>query len=543
MTMAMAMAMPDTLADNRKHRSAPHLCWLAAAAFLGVGCAGEAPEVEPTDHAHGSAGSWSVTAWGRLYEVFPESEVLEAGVLSLAHVHVTVLSAFSPLEAGRVEVVLTSPNGREEAFPAAAPSRPGIFDIEMTPESAGDFDLLFRISSAAGDETIRGGNIRVGGHGSAGKMLRAPAPRGATAGGEPISFLKEQQWQARFETDWVRNGTFSHAVEGLAEVRPVAGGETWLTAPVDGLIEARPWPYVGQDLRAGEVLFRLAPSVSPSRSLAELKADVDAAHQERDSAVQRLTRLDELFQVEASSLRELEEARTRATIAETRFAAAEQDLAAARAARQGRGGGAPLLIEAPFAGQLAAVTATPGSAVGAGDRLTQLVRTDVSWLKVAIAPHTSSLLTEGVSGVVLAATTRSDSTLESALRFDREATHLISVAPRVDSSTGKLDVLIEIPGSVVPLGSTWNAQILLAAQDEGVVLPTSALVDDGGEMVVYLQLGGETFVRQPVDVVSRQGEQALVNGLVPGQRLVTRGGESIRRASLISSGAEHGHIH
>lgn len=71
----------------------------------------------------------------------------------------------------------------------------------------------------------------------------------------------------------------------------------------------------------------------------------------------------------------------------------------------------------------------------------------------------------------------------------------------------------------------------------------AAVVDDGGVSVVYLQLSGERFARQEVEVVARQGDRILVDGLVPGQRLVTRGGEAIRRAGLMSSGAAEGHVH
>ena len=74
-------------------------------------------------------------------------------------------------------------------------------------------------------------------------------------------------------------------------------------------------------------------------------------------------------------------------------------------------------------------------------------------------------------------------------------------------------------------------------------MPASALVDDGGVAVVYLQLSGESFVRQEVHVLERQGDRLLVDRLVPGQRLVERGGEAIRRSSLMASGEAQGHVH
>ena len=99
------------------------------------------------------------------------------------------------------------------------------------------------------------------------------------------------------------------------------------------------------------------------------------------------------------------------------------------------------------------------------------------------------------------------------------------------------------PSDELILGATATAQILLSTRAEGIVVPTSALVDDGGVMVVYLQISGEEFARQPVRIRARQGEWAIVEGLVTDQRLVTRGGESIRRASLLSTGEPQGHVH
>ena len=55
-------------------------------------------------------------------------------------------------------------------------------------------------------------------------------------------------------------------------------------------------------------------------------------------------------------------------------------------------------------------------------------------------------------------------------------------------------------------------------------------------MIAYLQLGGESFARQPVNVTARQGKWAIVEGLAIGQRLVTRGGQAIRRSSLLATG-------
>jgi hypothetical protein len=114
----------------------------------------------------------------------------------------------------------------------------------------------------------------------------------------------------------------------------------------------------------------------------------------------------------------------------------------------------------------------------------------------------------------------------------------------MQAATGTVAVLLEVPGvDDLILGTTVQAQVLLAEAVEGIVVPATAPVDDGGVTVVYLQLSGEEFARQEVHVVAREGDRILVEGLVEGQRLVTRGGESIRRSSLMTSGEAHGHVH
>jgi hypothetical protein len=95
----------------------------------------------------------------------------------------------------------------------------------------------------------------------------------------------------------------------------------------------------------------------------------------------------------------------------------------------------------------------------------------------------------------------------------------------------------------LPFGSAVEAQLLLSGEQRGVVVPVLALVDDSGTSVAYVQVEGESFARRELRVLRRLGSEALVEGLKPGQRLVTRGAASVRRASLLSTGAPEGHVH
>ncbi|MEM6456166.1 MAG: hypothetical protein AAF772_13805, partial [Acidobacteriota bacterium] len=288
----------------------------------------------PSDHGSATAAGWAITAWGEHVELFPKSDVLIAGTASTAHVHVTRLADFSPLTDGAVSMILRGPNG-DEVFRADAPTRPGVFDIALTPQATGEFDLVFRVEAAGIDEAVRGGRVRVGTAADPGGIVVAPAPRGGTDGGEPLPLRKEAQWRSDFATSWVRRGALARSLEGWVQVRPPAGGERRLASPrARGGSAADAWPFPGQRVAGGAPLVRITPLVAAERSLASLEAAVAERAIEARAAAERLARLEQLLALEAVSLRDVEEARYRTEILTTQRAAADDDLQAARAARQ-----------------------------------------------------------------------------------------------------------------------------------------------------------------------------------------------------------------
>jgi membrane fusion protein, heavy metal efflux system len=504
------------------------------------------------DHGHGhgedEGESWAVTAWGEHYEIFPEIDPLIVGTVARAHTHVTLLEDFSPMTAGTVEIVLRGSAG-DTVFRATEPIRPGIFNVEIQPERVGEYDLVFRIEpagSTAGSTTasiagpveeIPGGRVRVGTVEDPGGLLTPPSGGGEEEG--EVSFLKEQQWRTPFATAWVASGTLHRAATGVAHLRPPAGGEAHLAAPQAGLVLARPWPYPGQRVAAGAALLRLVPQVAMEQSLATLEGTVSTLEGELSTHQARRARLEELLALEAVSLRQVEEARLRQATLETRLDTARRDLAATQAVREGRGEAEALTVRAPFAGEVAAVEASPGQAVEAGAPLVQVVRTDRVWLEVALPPADARRVAEGgIRGVTV------DLPEGESLTFTTDAgARLVSVAPRMDAS-GTVAVRVEVPPSAALLpGATVTAQVHLAETVEGIVVPTTALVDDSGVMVVYLQDSGEGFSRHEVQVPLRQGDRALIAALPLGQRIVIRGGDAIRRATLLAGGQNEGHVH
>ena len=112
-----------------------------------VGCKKESPAVtkapEPQPHPE------SLTDWTTKTELFMEYPPLVAGQTSRFAVHLTRLDNFKPVANGRVEIRLIRDKDKPEVFATGAPSRPGIFGVDVKPSTAGEYRLSVQLESDA----------------------------------------------------------------------------------------------------------------------------------------------------------------------------------------------------------------------------------------------------------------------------------------------------------------------------------------------------------------------------------------------------------
>jgi multidrug efflux pump subunit AcrA (membrane-fusion protein) len=172
--------------------------------------------------------------------------------------------------------------------------------------------------------------------------------------------------------------------------------------------------------------------------------------------------------------------------------------------------------------------------------LGRLVRVRPLWIVVALRPEEATRVQASPTGLFLKRPGQ-----QASIEIGARGVRLVSRSPEVDPRTASVDVILEVDRSAseLPLGSAVEAEILLPGEKRGIVVPLSAILDDSGTSVAYVQLEGESFARREVRVLGRLGNDALVDGLRPGERLVTQGAGAVRRSSLLSAGAPEGHVH
>jgi membrane fusion protein, heavy metal efflux system len=494
-----------------------------------AGCKRSAPqEAAPEESA------LSVTKWTEKTELFAEYPPLAVGSTSRFAIHLTRLDTFKALTEGQVEVRLEGGSAQPEGFRVDAPSRPGIFGVDVKPVHAGKRELVIVLRSSGLNDEHRVGQVDVHPNADAARSL-ASAAGVAPAG---ISFLKEQQWSLDFGTALVREQAVRESIRvpGRLEARP--GGAADVVAPIDGRLTRVVDIALGATVARGQELARLLPPPSAPGDLPQLQRARTEARTALALATRDRERAERLTSAGAAPAKRLDEARSAEDQATARLTAAEASLAQYNAARSGSAPDAEglFIVRAPVSGVIAHRDAATGANVSAGSVLFRVV--DVAQVhvvgQVPEAEAARARLTHAAE-------------IEIAGQPDRTPTgRLVSVGSVLDPQSRTLPITFAFDNRSfrLPVGQTLFLHLLMDTTAPRPVVPAAAIVDDAGRPIVFVQLEGETFERRAVALGPRSGDLVqITEGVKPGDRVVTKGAYLVRLASLSTSVPAHGHVH
>lgn len=489
------------------------------------------PAAEQGGHGHDHApGAEKITHFTERTELFVEFPRLVKGEKSAFAAHLTTLGDFRALAAGKVTVILSGGNQADERFAVETPSQPGIFRPEAQPQQAGERELAIEVVTPQFTVRHELGPVSVYAN-----RKSADANGGAHEDGGGIGFTKEQQWKVDFATAEVVKRPIRPAVAATGVLRARPDGEALLTAPAPGQVQpAGGFPQLGQIVKRGDILAYLAPRLGGETDFAALQAGATRSRVALEQAERERARMDVLFKDEAVPEKRLLDARAAESTAR-----AEHEAAGRRLNQYSGGGGIPL--RAPVNGLLADVRVSPGAFAAEGALLFHIVDRRALWLELRV-PESEAVRLTSPSG----ASFRVDG-IDAA--FDIAAGRngkLIAVGGAVDKETRSVPVLFEFasPDPRLFVGMAVKAQVFAAAPREAVAIPASAVLDENGIHVVFVMTGGESFERRPVRLGARDGDWVeVVEGLEPGQRVVSRGAYLVKLAAANTGQIGHGHAH
>jgi multidrug efflux pump subunit AcrA (membrane-fusion protein) len=133
-----------------------------------------------------------------------------------------------------------------------------------------------------------------------------------------------------------------------------------------------------------------------------------------------------------------------------------------------------------------------------------------------------------------------------AFHVDEKGGRLVTVGRVLDPQTRTIPVIFELanPDGRLRIGQFAKVSIATGAPRRALAIPDSAVLDEAGKSLAYVMVEGESFERRTLTPgIRAKGWVEVVDGLEPGERVVTRGGYEIKLASASGVIPEHGHAH
>jgi RND family efflux transporter MFP subunit len=465
-------------------------------------------------HAEAERPTIAVTQWTDRMELFMEYPVAVEMQKTRFAIHLTILDGFQPVREGSVTLVFDGAAGR---FRVTSDEllREGTFAAGALVPAAGRYTLTITYEGPDLREEFVIDDFIVHEGGS----VPSPEPGDAS---DQIGFLKEQQWKVPFATSAVEIRDIRRGAWAIAEVLPNPGAYAEIVAPVDGVVQVAGGDNLalpGSSVERGDVLAIIAPPVQGGGFVSSR-----LAYEQAKRDYERAQRLHEL---DAISERELEQKRNEYEARKAGFERlADED------------GGSALALKAPIDGRIIEWTTRPGQLVRAGDKLMAVVDPSTIWLQVNVYQNDFREMGEPVGVYVNLAGTDGWDVSGDALR-------VLTTGGALDPHTRTVPVLLEIanPEGRLTINESTPVELYSSAGASAAAVPETAVYDDEGLKVVFVQLEGESFEKRRVVLGGRHaGWVTVAGGLAPGERVVTRGGYFVKLAST-SAEIGHGHAH
>jgi len=492
-------------------------------AFLAMSCNNKVEDA----HAHNEDGSHvgeeiprlSHTIWTDKTELFVEFPALIVGNGSKFAAHLTVLDNHQPVREGSVTVSLIK-DGKGIRNTADAPSSSGIFSPAIQPKEAGNYQLVFELTTPEYSDKISIDDVVV--YATTDEAIKA---LGTEEEDEAISFLKEQAWKIDFQTAPVVSGKIYDVINTSGVWMPSPGSTKSLAAKSNGVVDFKVNNLTeGTAVKQGQLLMSLNSQGLASNNLSTDIASAKATFQQAKSEYERKK---ELYESKIVPKSEFEKVESSFEIAKANY----QSLVS------GVSGGSKQ-IRAPFDGFIKSITVSNGDYVEQGVALVTIGTHQSRVLKAQLAPN-YGLAMGNVQGIWYQ---DNDNLWKDATDAEGK---ILSIGKDVERENPLISVFAEVNATVdMPIGSLTPVQIAMGNATQNTMIPVNALLEDYGSYSVIVQLSGESFERRPVKIGKRNGENVeILEGLQVGEVVVTTGAYQVKMASMSGSTPAHGHEH
>lgn len=339
---------------------------------------------------------------------------------------------------------------------------------------------------------------------------------------DEIIFTKAQAARTDFQVSEIQPGTFNQIIKTTGQILPAPGDESVVVATNNGIISYGSTTLaVGSAVKQGQSLFFIASkNLGEGDYYSRINANYEKAKAEYERA-QKLVKDKIISQKEFETI-------------QLDYQNAELAYQAVSGKQSSKGVGIP----SPLNGYIKNITVKDGEYVTAGQAIATISQNKRLVLRADVSEkHYKSL------GTINSANFETPYDNQVYALADLSG-KLLSIGKTAGENTFYIPVTFEFDnkGDIIP-GSFVEVFLISSPMDNTLAIPVTALTNEMGIFYIYLQLDEEGYRKQEVKLGANNGNEVqIVNGLKPGDRVVTRGAYQVKMASA-SGAIPHGHEH
>lgn len=307
----------------------------------------------------------------------------------------------------------------------------------------------------------------------------------------------------------------THQVEYPGRIRGVR--EVEIRAQVAGILQERKYSE-GEYVEKGQTLFQIDPEPY-ALALNSAKAAFATAEANQAQAQNEWERVADLYENNAASTREFDQARASIAAANANLAQAESNLKdAERNLRYTR-------VEAPISGIAGIEALSEGNLISSGAHLTNMVQTDQVQVHFAIPENDSELYRTRLEQLVSNENSNAWIVFANGETYS-ETGHINYINTSVNSATSRVEMRAEFNNPEQQLRSGQFVRVRITLQEfSSVALVDASVVSQGPEGAqVFVINGSESAQAKPVVLGPIiDGQQVILEGLNDGDMLVVNG--------------------
>ncbi len=462
----------------------------------------------------------SYTLWEDDIELFVEFAPFIAGKSNRIRILATNLNGFTALE-GKLSLQI-----RGGKRIKATERSNGNFGTRLKIKEPGEYDLIFVMETEGVKRSFVLSGIPVA------KDAHDVYHINYTGNDEKgtIIYEREKSWAQNFSVEEVKMRPVGDIIHGSGLIEPSSSDLTTIVAKSDGVINIRKKNMTsGTSVRRGELLFTVAGKgiVQDNLEMNYLKAQSNL-----DRAESTLSRKKKLLSDKIIGQKDYEQAENQYELAAAEYNNIKKLFSKGERRH---------LITNSADGFVSHLMVQEGQFVKAGQQLASILKTNKIQVKIDVSPRFRSLLPKVDDANFV------NPYNNKAYRMDELDGRILSFGRMTSHEEGHyIPMYFEINNhpDLLP-GAMIEAYLMTRSVQEKLTLPKSAILEEMGSYVVFVQKSGKTYEKQVVDIGSEDGKYVeILSGLFAGDRVVTEGSLQVKLASLNNTVDPHaGHVH